>query len=47
MIGISEGIATAALPVGFALMFITIVEQLVTRWRNLDDDGAGAPRDVM
>jgi TRAP-type C4-dicarboxylate transport system permease small subunit len=47
MIGISEGIATAALPVGFALMFITIVEQLVMRWRNLDDDGAGAPRDVM
>lgn len=45
MLGVSEGVATAALPVGFALMAITTVEQLVARWT-----GAGerpAARDVM
>jgi TRAP-type C4-dicarboxylate transport system permease small subunit len=47
MIGISEGIATAALPVGFGLMFITILDQLVMRWRRIGDPDAPSPRDVM
>jgi TRAP-type C4-dicarboxylate transport system permease small subunit len=47
MIGISEGIATAALPVGFGLMFITILQQLVMRWRRIGDPDAPSPRDVM
>jgi TRAP-type C4-dicarboxylate transport system permease small subunit len=47
MTGVSEGIATAALPVGFALMFITIAEQLVMRLRSADEPDAAGPRDVM
>ncbi len=47
MIGVSEGIATAALPAGFALMLITIAEQLVMRWKAIDAPDAIAPRDVM
>ena len=47
MIGVSEGIATAALPVGFALMFITMLEQFVMRWRRIGDHDTPSPRDVM
>jgi TRAP-type C4-dicarboxylate transport system permease small subunit len=47
MTGVSEGIATAALPVGFALMFITVAEQLVMRLMSADEPDAAAPRDVM
>jgi TRAP-type C4-dicarboxylate transport system permease small subunit len=47
MTGVSEGIATAALPVGFALMFITVAEQLVMRLRSADEPETAAPRDVM
>ena len=47
MTGVSEGIATAALPVGFALMFITVAEQLVMRLRSADVQDAAGPRDVM
>lgn len=47
MTGVSEGIATAALPVGFALMFITVAEQLVMRLTSDDEPEAMEPRDVM
>jgi TRAP-type C4-dicarboxylate transport system permease small subunit len=47
MTGVSEGLATAALPVGFALMFITVAEQLVMRLRSADVQDAAGPRDVM
>ncbi len=47
IVGVSEGIATAALPVGFALMFVTVVEQLVMRWKGIGEQEALAPRDVM
>ena len=47
ILGVSEGIATAALPVGFALMAITTIEQLVRRWRKIGYDDAHLARDVM
>jgi TRAP-type C4-dicarboxylate transport system permease small subunit len=47
MTGLNEGLATAALPVGFALMFITVVEQLIHRWTDPDQEEAHASRDVM
>lgn len=47
MTGLNEGLATAALPVGFALMFITVVEQLITRWTAPERDEPHATRDVM
>lgn len=47
MLGISEGIATAALPVGFALMAITTLEQLVLRWRKIGYDDDHLSREVM
>jgi TRAP-type transport system small permease protein len=47
MTRISESFATAALPVGFALMFITVAEQLVRRWTRPDFEDAHATRDVM
>jgi len=47
MTGMSEGLATAALPVGFTLMLITVVEQLIRRWHDIDGDEAQASRDVM
>lgn len=47
MTGVSEGIATSALPIGFGLMFITIAEQLVMRLRSADERDTAAPRDVM
>jgi TRAP-type C4-dicarboxylate transport system permease small subunit len=48
MTGVSSAAATAALPVGFALMLITLAEHLVLRWkgRSLAPD-AGEPREVM
>lgn len=47
MLGISEGVATTALPVGFALMALTTLEQLVQRWRKIGYDDAHLARDVM
>lgn len=47
MTGVSEGIATTALPIGFALMFITVAEQLVMRLNSADEPEAAGPRDVM
>lgn len=47
MMGISEGIATAALPVGFALMAITTIEQLIQRWRKIGYDDVHLSREVM
>lgn len=47
MTGISEGLATAALPVGFALMFITVLEQLIARWTKPDLDEPHSTREVM
>lgn len=47
MTGVSEGVATAALPVGFSLMFITVAEQLVMRLRSADEPDLTGPRDVM
>ncbi|MGX1098789.1 TRAP-type C4-dicarboxylate transport system permease small subunit [Amorphus sp. MBR-141] len=47
MMGVSEGIATAALPVGFGLMALTTLEQLVRRWRRIGYDDAHLARDVM
>lgn len=47
ILGISEGTATAALPVGFALMCITVIEQLAMRWTHPEQQVAHAPRDVM
>jgi len=47
MLGVSEAIATAALPVGFALMAITVVEQTVRRWTSSTQQVVHTPRDVM
>ena len=47
ILGVSEGVATTALPVGFALMFITMAEQLVMRWTHPQAEATHAPRDVM
>lgn len=47
MLGISEGVATAALPVGFALMAVTVVEQVVARWTRAAPSVPAASRDVM
>lgn len=34
MTGISSAAATAALPIGFVLMLITLIEQFVAQWRG-------------
>ncbi|MEJ8572003.1 TRAP transporter small permease [Microbaculum marinum] len=47
MTGISEGLATAALPVGFALMFITLLEQTILRWTAHGSEETHRSRDVM
>ncbi|HKJ60961.1 MAG TPA: TRAP transporter small permease [Hyphomicrobiales bacterium] len=47
MTGVSEGIATAALPVGFSLMFITVLEQLIMRLKSAEEPDMVEPRDVM
>lgn len=47
ILGISEGVATAALPVGFALMCITVVEQAVRRFTDPDEELTHTARDVM
>lgn len=48
MTGVTSALATAALPIGFALMLVTLAEQLVLRLkgRPLAPD-AGEPREVM
>ncbi len=48
MTGVTSAVATAALPVGFALMLITLAEHLVLRLKGqvLAPD-AGEPREVM
>lgn len=46
MTGLSSAAAMAALPVGFALMLVTLVEQFVTQWRSGTYRHAEA-RDVM
>lgn len=47
ILGVSESVATAALPVGFALMFVTMIEQIVQRWRHIEDPDTDSARDVM
>jgi TRAP-type transport system small permease protein len=46
MTGVPSSYAAAALPVAYALMFVTVVEQILRHLRGLpESDGAG--RDVM
>lgn len=47
MLDISEGVATFALPTGFALMCITVIEQLVRRRTNPHEELTHAARDIM
>ena len=48
IIGVTQAAATAALPIGFVLMFITTVEQALAllRGRSVERDAVG-PREVM
>lgn len=48
MTGVSSAFATAALPAGFALMLVTLAEQLAARLRGrAPAPEAGEPREVM
>jgi TRAP-type transport system small permease protein len=47
MLGLPSSVATAALPVGFALMMITLIEQFVRRVRHRDEPPPHAAREVM
>ncbi len=47
MLGITSGVATMALPVGFCLMLITLVEQLVARLQDRQPGATSEPREVM
>jgi TRAP-type C4-dicarboxylate transport system permease small subunit len=48
MTGVSSALATAALPVGFALMLITLAEHLAARWKGHPPvPDAAVPREVM
>lgn len=47
MTGVSSGLAAAALPVGFVLMLVTLVEQVLRRLRGEAATPAAETRDVM
>lgn len=47
MTGITSGVATVALAVGFVLMLVTLAEQLIDRLRGRTVSDADEPREVM